>query len=196
MADHKSVPDTDSEVPESFRHPLRVATLATRKPTRFKLDPNASTRKEIAGVLGLIDLPRLRVKGELVPSGSRDFTLSAVLEASIIQPCSVTLAPVPADLKEEVLRRFVADWHEPEGDDVEMPEDDSAEPLPETIDLGHIAIEALALALPLYPRAPGAQLGEVNAAPPGAEPIRESDLKPFAGLAALKSKLENPEQGQ
>ncbi|WP_435259010.1 YceD family protein [Thioclava sp. FR2] len=193
MAHQNDAADHDSEVPESFRHPLRVASLATRKPTRFKLDPDAATRAAVAETLGLIELPRLRMKGELTPSGSRDFTLKAVLEASIVQPCSVTLAPVPSDLKEDVVRRFVADWHEPEGDDVEMPEDDSAEPLPDVIDLGHVAIEALALALPLYPRAPGAELGDVNATPPGAEPILESDMKPFAGLAALKAKLENPE---
>ena len=32
-----------------------------------------------------------------------------------------------------------------------MPEDDAIEPLPETLDLGEVLAEALALALPAYP---------------------------------------------
>ena len=48
-----------------------------------------------------------------------------------------------------------------------------------------VAIEALALALPLYPRAPGVDLGQVLAGPPGENPLTEADLKPFAGLAKL-----------
>lgn len=188
-------PDTSSAAAtgsSAARRPVtafRVAALSSRKATRFDLRPDQAARAGLAEALGLISLPALRMKGEITPQGARDFTLTARLEVEAVQPCSVTLAPVPAKLDEPVLRRFVADWQEPEGDEVEMPEDDSAEPLPEVIDLIDVAREALALALPLYPRAPGAELGEAVFAPPGAEPIREQELKPFAGLAALKDKL-------
>ena len=70
-----------------------------------------------------------------------------------------------------------------------MPEDDTRDPLPEVIDVATVALEALALALPLYPRAPGAELGEAVYTAPGATPLRDEDLRPFAGLAALKSRL-------
>jgi len=50
--------------------------------------------------------------------------------------------------------------------------------------------EALALALPDYPRAEGAALDKSTFAAPGTAPLQDADLKPFAGLAALKSKLE------
>jgi hypothetical protein len=46
------------------------------------------------------------------------------------------------------------------------------------------------LALPLYPRAPGAALGAITATPPGAAPLGDAELKPFASLAALRTKLE------
>ena len=52
-----------------------------------------------------------------------------------------------------------------------------------------MAIEALALALPPYPRKPGATFGATTAAAPGAEPFDESELKPFAALAALRGKI-------
>jgi len=176
-------------------HPLRSAALPTRKPFRFDLRPDAAGRAAIAADMGLLDLPALRLKGEIRPSGRNDFELEADLTADVVQPCSVTLAPVPASLSEKVRRLFIADWHDPEGDEVEMPEDDSSEPLPETIDLVTVAMEALALALPLYPRAPGAELGEAVFAAPGTAPLRDDDLRPFAGLAALKAKLDPQEGG-
>jgi uncharacterized metal-binding protein YceD (DUF177 family) len=86
------------------------------------------------------------------------------------------------------LRRYLADWVEPEAEESEVPEDDSVEPLTEVIDAGAVLAEALALALPPYPRAPGAEFGELTAAAPGAEPLTDEKLRPFAGLAELMKK--------
>lgn len=167
---------------------------AGRKPLHFDLSPDAAERAAIAADLGLLDLPFLRFMGVLRPEGRTDLVLEAELSARAVQPCSVTLAPVPAQVDEPVRRRFVADWAEPAGDELEMPEDDSAEPMPEVIDLLAVAAEALALALPLYPRAEGVDLGEAVFGPPGVEPLRDEALKPFAGLAGLKAKLGGGEQ--
>lgn len=183
-------PAPDAPLDESTQRAIfRTGALSTRKPTRFDLAPDAEARAAIARDIGLLDLPRLRLKGEIRPAGARDFVLDAMLDAVVEQPCGVTLAPVRSKLDEAVLRRYVADWTAPSGEEIEMPEDDSEEPMPEVIDLLAVATEALVLALPLYPRAPGAELGEVAAAPEGAAPISDADLKPFAGLAALKDKL-------
>jgi uncharacterized metal-binding protein YceD (DUF177 family) len=184
--DPAAVPDA----PRAFSHPLRVAQLPARKPLRFDLAPDAPARAALAAELGLIRLQKLRLKGQIMADGSRDFVLTARLEAEIVQPCIITLAPVPSVIAEDVARRYVRDWQEPEVDEVEMPEDDSIEPLPDVIDLGDVLAEALSLALPLYPRAEGAELGSLDHAPPGADPITDADLKPFAGLAALKQRLE------
>ena len=92
-------------------------------------------------------------------------------------------------------RRYLADMKVPEGDEVEMPEDDTSEPLPEVIDIGAVAVEALALALPLYPRAPGAALEEAVFAEAGVAPLKDEDLRPFAGLAGLAAKLGNTDKG-
>ncbi|MFN3845765.1 MAG: YceD family protein [Paracoccaceae bacterium] len=182
-------PEPRAEPDLPYSHPLRSGALSMRKPTRFDLRPDADTRGKIAQALGLLSVPFLQFKGEIRPFGSRDFVLEANLEAVIEQPCVITLAAVRAEIGEAVVRRYLSDWAEPEGDEVEMPEDDSSEAVPEVIDVGGVAIEALSLALPLYPRATGAALGEVAATPPGAEPLRDADLKPFASLAALKDKL-------
>lgn len=173
-------------------HRIDLRARGLRKPVRFDLSPDAGERAAVAGDLGLLDLPAFRFAGTVKPAG-RDVVLEGVLTAAVVQPCSVTLVPVTTHIDEPVTRRYVADWVEPEGDEVEIPEDVTVEPLPQAIDLAEVAVEALALALPLYPRAPGADLGEAVFAPPGVAPLRAEDLRPFAGLAALKDSLTPPE---
>lgn len=173
----------------ALSHPLRVAALPNRKPTRFDLRPDAAVRAAMAAELGINAISAFRFRGELRAAGRTDFTLEAEMEATVDQPCSVTLAPVVTVLTDAVKRHYDADFTYPDGEEAEMPEDDTTEPLPEVIDLGAVAMEALALALPLYPRAPGVELGEAVFTAPGATPLRNEDLRPFAGLAALKDRL-------
>lgn len=187
---------TEPKAPRLPELSFRVAALAARKPTRFTLAPNTAERAAMAAELGLLELPSFSLKGELQPAGKSDFHLDARLEARVVQPCSVTLAPVATDLRERVKRSFVKDFVVPEADEVEIPEDDSVDPLPEVIDMTAIALEALELALPLYPRAPGAELGEAVYAEPGTAPLKDVDLRPFAGLAALKARLEGDKDAE
>ncbi|MDT8855825.1 YceD family protein [Paracoccaceae bacterium Fryx2] len=184
MTDRRTPPASTPALPLSL--PFRVAALGSRKTTRFDLAPDAATRAAVALALGITAVPALRFKGEIRPCGRHDYELEAQLTATVEQPCSVTLVPVVSKLTETVRRRYLADLALPEGDEVEMPEDDSADPLPEVIDAGAVALEALVLALPLYPRSPGAALEEAVFAPPGTAPLRDKDLRPFAGLAGLR----------
>ena len=105
----------------------------------------------------------------------------------MVQDCVVTLEPVVTRIDEEVVRRYLAEAPPPGPGEVEMPEDDTVEALPASVDLVEVMLEALALALPPYPRAPGAELGPVLASEPGAEPLTDEAARPFAGLRdALK----------
>ncbi|MCV2868639.1 DUF177 domain-containing protein [Defluviimonas sp. WL0002] len=171
-----------------FTHPLRPAELAGRKPTRFRIAPDAPARARIADSLGVEAIPNLSFEGELAPQGRRDWILKGKLAAKVVQPCVITLAPVTTKISEKVTRRYLADMPEPEGEEVEMPEDDTMEALPAVIDLGAVLTEALSLSLPLYPRAAGAELGDAEYSEPGAEPLAEEVRRPFAGLADLLKK--------
>jgi uncharacterized metal-binding protein YceD (DUF177 family) len=172
---------------------FRVAAIAGRSATHVKFSPDPAARKAIAAALDLLELPKMQFDGEIRPSGKRDLVLSGTLTALAIQPCSVTLEPVRTRIDETVVRQYLADFHIPDGEEVEIPEDDTLEPLGETIDAAQVAIEALALALPLYPRAPGVELGDVTVAAPGISPLSDADLKPFAGLAKLINKGQGPD---
>ncbi len=70
-----------------------------------------------------------------------------------------------------------------------MPEDDTLEPLVATIDLAAIALEALALAVPDYPRSAGVAEVDLTVTEPGVVPLTDDAARPFAGLAALKSRM-------
>ncbi len=177
---------TDPDLPRPTR--FRTGGLSPRKPTRFAYEADATALAAFAGDLRLLALRSLRLTGEILPSGRNELVLTAQLIAEADQPCVVTLAPVRARINEQIRRRYVADLPPTEGDEVEMPEDDSVEPMPEMIDLAVIAAEALTLALPLYPRAPGAEHAPTVAAATGVAPLTDADLKPFAGLAALTRK--------
>lgn len=169
---------------------LRVADLKPGRPTRFDLRPDTAMLDTIRAELDLLGLRKLRFAGELVAQGKRDWRLTADLGATVVQPCTITLEPVTTRIDQKITRLFVAEMDAPSAEEVEMPEDDAQEPLGEVIDLDSVMIEALSLALPDYPRADGAELAETRFTEPGQTAMTDDDAKPFAGLAALRDKLE------
>ncbi len=186
---------TTAEAPIAI-HPLRVADLPNRKPTQFELTPPAKQLAAFAADLDLLALKKLRFTGTLRPLGKSDWQLTAELGATVVQPCVVTLDPVTTRIDEKIERVFLADKSLFATDDteeeIEMDADDSREPLGDIIDPGHVMLEALALALPLYPRHADADLGEQVFTEPGKQAMRDEDTKPFAGLAALRDQLDKP----
>lgn len=165
--------------------PVRMAEISGRRARAFDLRPDAAQLAALAPLLDVTRLAEVGLKGKLTPEGKADVVLVARLTAEVEQPCVVTLAPVVTKIDTEIRRHYVAGMQPPSEDEVEMPEDDSLEPLPQVVDLGAVLMEALALALPDYPRAEGAELGEAVFAAPGVQGLRDADLKPFAGLAGL-----------
>lgn len=168
---------------------LRVADLSQNAPTAFDLAPDAAEMARIAEDLGLAGLRKLRFAGEIEAHGRRDWLLTGRLGATVVQPCVVTLDPVVTRIDTDVRRLFLAEMPEPEAAEVEMPEDDTLEPLGDRIDPGAVMREALALALPLYPRKQAADLGEAVFTEPGKRPLTDEDTRPFAGLADLRAQL-------
>jgi len=166
---------------------LRVSKLSTKTPTEFDLRPDADELQAIAEELELTGLRKLAFSGSVRADGPRDWRLEGQLGATVTQPCAVTLEPVTTRIDEPVIRRYLADPApiEPDSEEAEMPEDDTAEPLQSVIDPGAVMIEALSLALPMHPRAQGVELGEVVVTESDATPLRDEDTRPFAGLADM-----------
>lgn len=169
---------------------LAVAKII--RPHPFLLTPGTEERETLAEDLEIRGIRKLTFRGEVRPTGGRDMVLEAELGATVVQDCVVTGDPVVTRIDAGVTRRYLADFRPPEGDEVEVPEDDS-EPLPASIDLHAVMVEALALELPLFPRAEGVDPVDMTVTEPGLAPMTDDDAKPFAGLKALKDKLSGGE---
>lgn len=145
----------------------------------------------IARDLGLLGLRKLSLVGRIVAVKDDEFELTAHLGATVDQPCVVTLAPVRTRIDEPVVRFFGGEEPEFEaGSESEIPEDVNREPLGQVIDPGLIMVEMLALSLPLFPRAPDAELEQSAFTAPGRTPLSDDDVRPFSGLKSLRDKLQ------
>ena len=174
----------------NYLHPLRVSDLPTRKGSKFLLEPDTDTRNEIARDLDIPKLRKIRFQGILSPIGKSGWRLEGSLGATVVQDCVVTLEPVSARLDLKVSRLYLADLEADTDTESEMPEDESVESLNDFIDVGLVMFEALALALPDYPRSTDATLKEQFFTEPDRQAMTDEDAKPFASLAALRDKLD------
>jgi uncharacterized metal-binding protein YceD (DUF177 family) len=169
----------------SYARPIRVAGLTARNVLAFELDLTPAELGDLARDIGADAVRKLRFRGTLSPKGQQDWVLVADMGATVVQPCVVTLGPVTTRIDEPVTRTFLAHFVEPDDTEAEIPEDDTLEPLGPVIDPGQVLAEALALALPLYPRAAGVAFDDVTFTPEGPAPL-DDKIRPFA---ALKQKL-------
>lgn len=174
---------------------LRVANLAQNSVTDFEIVPDGAKMRAIADELDLSGLRKVRFVGEVRAQGSADWLLTGMLGATVTQPCAVSLAPVTTRIDVPVRRVYLRDMADDIDDpEIEMPEDDAVEPLGAWIEPEVVMIEALSLAVPDYPRAPGAALGQTVVTEPGKAPLTDEAARPFAGLADLKAKLGGPDR--
>ena len=173
---------------------LRIADLNERRPTRFELMFDAAQIRKFAEELDLISLKKLRFKGEVTAKGRDQWELTADLGVTVQQNCVISFVPVTTRIDEKITRRYVPEAiFEQVAEDEEIAEasgDDAMDILPSEIHLLDVFLETLVLALPNYPRAEGVELGERVFSEDGIKPMRDADAKPFAGLAALKEKME------
>ncbi|MGI9390923.1 MAG: YceD family protein [Boseongicola sp.] len=173
---------------------LRLAELTSK--TKFELLPNAQARRLLSEQFGISEIKKLRFSGSLSPDGKNDWRLDGILGATVVQQCVVTLAPVTTRIDETVVRSYLAEVPAPaESDEIEMPEDDTVEPIPETVDLTQIMEEALALALPPWPRAEGVEPVEMNVAAPGIAPLSSETSNPFSSLKSFRDRLSDSGSG-
>jgi len=179
------------DTPAPIAPQIRLGGLDGRKAHDIEVTPDAAARKRLAKVLGIRGIKKLRFAATITPVDRFDWHLSADLGATVVQDCVVTLDPVTTRIDVRVARSYLRDYKDIEGPEVEIPADDSAEPLPEILDLEAVLMEELALALPDFPRIEGAELDKTLYSEPGAAPLTDEAARPFAGLADLKKSLEN-----
>jgi hypothetical protein len=192
------IPNPDLE----FSFPVDVTSLP---PTgrHYAIKADDAARARVAVRLGLQDVAALTASFDLIPRAGGLVKVTGIVEATVTQTCVVTLAPLPASVKEEVEVAYTTFAPKPaakaaskskagkaEEDEEEDllslgEEDPPQEALDGQIDLGELAVEYMALGLEPYPKAPGASFEAASWTGKGEKSEPES---PFAVLAQLKKK--------
>lgn len=179
---------TDTDIIE-FSRPIRVAKLNNSAEQPFDETPNEVEAKALEQLLDVLAVRKMRFQGRLLPLDKTGWELIGTLGVTVTQSCVVTLESVRTRIDVDVRRQFLPLEASSE-EEMEIPDNDEIENLGTVIDLGVVAMEALILALPEYPKVEGAELENTSFTAPNVVPISDEDVKPFAGLAALKEKLE------
>ncbi len=172
---------------------VAVADLQVGEPYDVTIQPDQESHAKIAEFLGIIAVSKSRLTARLMMHRDGSVDLSGKLGATVTQPCVVSFRPVRTRIEETVERRYVPELPEPDEDHQMAEDEDVFEPLGKSIDLGVVLVEDLALAVPSFPRAADAELTTQNFTAPGQTPMTDQDAKPFAALAALRDKMQDPE---
>lgn len=184
-------PTGETGAPRPLARPIPVRRLSRRQDTPFAIEADAAERAALTRFLGVEGVGRLSFEGKLSPAGEEGWQVEGRLVAELEQTCVVTLEPVETRHDAALERlylpadRFVAE------SEVTVAHDEADEPDPfsHAIDPAALALESLVLMLDPYPRREGAELGQATFAEPGARPLEDEELRPFAGLEELKRRL-------
>jgi len=153
--------------------------------TDFAVVAGPDERAALARRFGLESIDRLEAALRLtrMPRTGR-IRLQGDLVADVVQTCVVTLEPVPARVETPFEVVYERSRTPADTSEVVIASADEPEPLfADTLDLGEVVAEELALALDPYPRAPGAEPEwRGDASPP------DGPVSPFDALAVLKRK--------
>ena len=173
---------------------VRFSEINQSKPFDFHLMLSNEKVAELVKRLDLLSIKKVSLLGILSPLSINEWSLKAELRATVKQKCVISFKPVKTIVCETINRTFspAASQNTPEAvDDGTSPVmfDDTLHELNDEIDLTEIIFEELTLILPLYPKIEGAELGSYSITEPGAKPLNEENIKPFAQLSELKDKL-------
>ncbi len=147
-----------------------------------------ATKTECRDLATLFDLPAVHSVEAVftvrpLPEGALE--LEGRVAARLRRLCVVTAELFDEDFAEPERRHYLPGPVEADAREIEVAalEEDAPEPLPpDGVDLLELVSEVLALGLDPHPRAPGADIAELDYEPEA----DEEPTGPFAGLAALK----------
>ena len=173
---------------------VRFSEINQSKPFEFNLTLSNQKASELVERLDLLRIKKISFMGKLYPLSLNEWSLKAELRATVKQKCVISFKPVQTIVHETINRTFSPSTIQNASqadDDGTSPVlfDDTLQEFNNEIDLAEIIFEELILVLPLYPKLEGAELGPYSVTEPGAKPLNEEDLKPFAQLSELRDKL-------
>ena len=196
---------SDQEIPRSeFSHLVTPSELGRREVV-IEIEADGEARAGLARRFGLLDLPALHATVRLawLRSG-KVLRIGGRIRARVVQSCVVTLEPVEYAIDTPFEIRLAPDDGGAEGLDDGAVEDigsvDEVEPLiGDSLDVGEVVAEELALALEPYPRKPGAShdtgpyLAEIGAKSGGSGRSRAAGANGETPGSSGKRSLHHPD---
>jgi len=174
---------------------LRPVAAASVPPAGIEIvvEPTPAERQQLARALDLAEVSACKGRFRLSARSGGIIVVTGEVSAEVKAICVVSLAPFPLSLREPFELRFAEPEDEPRRRDAPvtartaidiLEADDPPDPIEDgMIDLGKVITEFMALALPVYPRAPGAAFADAP---------EEAEASPFAALARLKDGGNSP----
>lgn len=160
-----------------FSRPVPLARLG-RDPFRQAIEATPEERERLARRFGLVALDRLCAAVALTRQSGASVLLEANFEAEFVQECVVSLEPVRGTVRQ----RFSLSYGPAATAERDLEIDSAAvtfEPIAgDAIDVAEAVAQELSLALPAFPRDPGAALATVSA---------EAEERPLAALARWRT---------
>ncbi|WP_181707183.1 DUF177 domain-containing protein [Chthonobacter rhizosphaerae] len=178
---------TPARPPRSPLSKPQSVTALPAKGTTVVIEANEAERAAIARDIDILAVDRLTATFLVAPWRKHGVKVTGEVRGTVRQECVVTLEPVVEEVFETVELTFLPESEiGPVSDEIEI-DPEAADP-PEalegnTVDLGAIAAEHLALGLDPYPKAPGVTFDGLIEDDGSADAVT-----PFAALASLKGK--------
>lgn len=160
-------------------------------PVKQQVVADAAERQALQKQFDLLELASFEADLVVAPWGRLGVKVEGRVRADLVQPCVITLQPVPSHMDHRFTLSFLpADAIAADPKTVAeaevivvYDEEDPPEPLEgNSIDFGPLLAEQFALALDPYPRAPGASLSDAT------EEGVDNPASPFAALSKLRDK--------
>lgn len=187
-----------------FSRPFALAQLGEEGRRDLTLEAAPDEAGALAQRFGVSAVSQLKAEVRISGEAKEGLRASGKIKARVVQPCVVTLEPVESALSVPFAVRLVAEGPtdgtstlfegEVELTEEEAEGEDTETYFGETVDLGEIVAQTLALHIPQYPRAAGADdevralMGQGDGA--AMTPAGEN---PFAALASLKARMDGQE---
>lgn len=165
-----------NEVPKSLSRILLIEKIEPEA-EHFALEADGADRTLLAG---RYDIPEISLlKGEMDVMRSGDIVrVAGNIEAELGRTCVVSLEPMRERIEEDFVVEYTTDIPEDTETEVEI-DLEAPEPLDsDVIDLGHVLLEQLVLAMNPHPRKEGAT--------PPKDPGAGRESSPFDVLKGLK----------
>ena len=184
--------------PAPISYPVVVSKLPPSG-LAVRFETSEAERSAVAALLDILSVDALEAEFLVEPWQRDGLKVTGTVRAAVVQACVVSLDPVPLRVREDVDLLFVprtsklARIAQPTGELVLDPEGADVPDVfdGDRIDLGAAVMEAVALGLDPYPRAPDVEFG-----PQAEEGDSYDRASPFAALRQLRPENDSNGRGE